>query len=57
MTCGEEDLVDDLILVQKTYADSLLQLNILTPSEVSLILFGPSLENRIKGRSLEFCNR
>ncbi|TRY71154.1 hypothetical protein TCAL_09287 [Tigriopus californicus] len=37
MTCGEEDLVDDLILVQKTYADSLLQLNILTPSEVEMV--------------------
>ncbi len=34
VSCGEEDLVEDMQLVQKTYADSLLRLNILTAEEV-----------------------
>jgi len=34
---GEEDLVDDLKLIRKTYADSLIHLNILTPAEESLV--------------------
>ena len=34
---GEEDLVEDLKLVRKTYADSLIHLNILTPSEEELV--------------------
>jgi len=34
---GEEDLVEDLKLVRKTYADSLIHLNILTPDEESLV--------------------
>jgi hypothetical protein len=33
---GEEDLVDDLKLVRKTYADSLIHLNILKPDEEKL---------------------
>ena len=37
IACGEEDLAEDLQLVQKTYADSLLSLKILTPSEVQLV--------------------
>ena len=35
IACGEEDLAEDLQLVQKTYADSLLSLKILTPAEVN----------------------
>ena len=34
---GEEDLVEDLKLVRKTYADSLIHLNILSPSEEQLV--------------------
>ena len=34
IACGEEDLVEDMQLVQKTYAESLLQLNILSADEV-----------------------
>ena len=37
ISCGEEDLAEDIQLVQKTYADSLLSLKILTPSEVQLV--------------------
>lgn len=33
---GEEDLVEDLRLVRKTYADSLIHLNILKPEEEKL---------------------
>ena len=40
IACGEEDLVEDMQLVQKTYAESLLQLNILSADEVRVsILF------------------
>jgi len=34
---GEEDLVEDLKLVRKTYADSLIHLNILSPCEEQLV--------------------
>jgi len=34
---GEEDLVEDLKLVRKTYADSLIHLNILSPVEEELV--------------------
>jgi len=34
---GEEDLVEDLKLIRKTYADSLIHLNILSPSEEHLV--------------------
>ena len=34
---GEEDLVDDLKLIRKTYADSLIHLNILSPAEENLV--------------------
>ena len=37
IACGEEDLVEDMQLVQKIYADSLLRLNILTKSEVEMV--------------------
>lgn len=39
LCCGEHDLVEDLHLVQKTYAHSLVHLNILTVSEVSNTVF------------------
>ena len=34
---GEEDLIDDLKLVRKTYADSMIHLNILKPEEERLV--------------------
>jgi len=34
---GEEDLVEDLKLIRKTYADSLIHLNILSPAEENLV--------------------
>ena len=34
---GEEDLVEDLKLIRKTYADSLIHLNILSPCEEQLV--------------------
>ena len=34
---GEDDLVEDLKLVRKTYADSLIHLNILSPAEEQLV--------------------
>ena len=34
ISCGEEDLVEDMGLVKKIYADSLQNLNILTHEEV-----------------------
>ena len=43
IACGEEDLVEDMQLVQKTYAESLLQLNILSADEVR-VSFSFSLE-------------
>ena len=39
---GEEDLVEDLKLVRKTYADSLIHLNILKPEEEKLGRSSPS---------------
>ncbi len=44
---GEEDLVEDLKLVRKTYADSLIHLNILNPEEEKL---GRFLSLLIDGR-------
>jgi hypothetical protein len=35
LACGEEDLVKDLLMIQKNYADPLVQLHILTSTEVS----------------------
>ena len=35
LTCGEEDLVKDLLMIQKNYADPLVQLHILTAAEVT----------------------
>ena len=35
--CGEEDLVEDMQLVLKTYGDSLQNLKILTEAEVATI--------------------
>ena len=34
---GEDDLVEDLKLIRKTYADSLIHLNILSPAEENLV--------------------
>ena len=34
---GEDDLVEDLKLIRKTYADSLIHLNILSPAEEHLV--------------------
>ena len=36
LACGEEDLVKDLLMIQKNYADPLVQLHILTSQEVCL---------------------
>ncbi len=38
--CGEEDLLDDLHLVQKTYGESLRSFKILTQAEVEMVFGG-----------------
>ena len=34
LVCGEEDLVKDLLMIQKNYADPMVQLHILSSAEV-----------------------
>ena len=36
LVCGEEDLVKDLMMIQKNYADPMVQLHIMSSAEVSL---------------------
>ena len=38
LACGEDDLVKDLLMIQKNYADPLVQLHILTSSEVMQLI-------------------
>ena len=43
LVCGEEDLVKDLMMIQKNYADPMVQLHIMSSAEVSLFHDSQSL--------------
>ena len=57
LVCGEEDLVKDLMMIQKNYADPMVQLHIMSSAEVSLFHDSQSVRNiqfeRLLGHSTE----
>ncbi len=54
LACGEEDLVKDLLMIQKNYADPLVQLHILTSTEVSQRRVSPpGKRRRGSGRTID----